>query len=685
MVPPVQHEHSKTDLLVEVRWKGLSIDNSPFKVPVSHKTLCWSVRDYPESHCIVNHPITAIVSAADGTNGPVNEGGFRISVSHDGQQDALEAKVKAIIGEENEFSVSFTPPDEGLYHLSICYNEELVPDGDIDFEVKEVFVRDFPKNPCQVNETVTMTLDASNASSTSISKESIKASICRFAQNGDAVDAEVAVFVDPAGLPGQENVFAITFTPLSTGSHKMKVFFDDVQLKRDMPFEVVAPRLANPRMTVQDFSHDDTHCVVKVHLLAPNSILKGFRAEHRMLEDGEYDVQAMGEDTGKSLHADFHQEGAGEYIVTLHTVTPDTYGLSIRYFGDLIKCCPFAVDVKPNVVSYDPVIPFDIDTIELVLDTSECPHKTTKDDFTVTVRSAYTQSVYEQVGMAEDPQDPDLFRVCFLPHQYDEFTVDVKWFCLHVDGSPFSIPFKQQTSRPQVSVNFQPSCGSRTSIAAKLNGEESDTVEHTDSRSLPAGTTFKVLFYKDEDSDFPNDETRLPGPVLEGRGHPAEGGGGSDAESCGSYSLEPAPLPQIAVQQYKRGHYQIWFVDYQSGHYSLHVYSLGKEIKGSPFPISTIPKRPDFEMMEDVQVSGRRGILSARVWVEEDDTTRPVPITLAMSLAREKAIVKFKDVRRDVYQLMLYWNYVPFRESPFVLTKHHDSAVYQETKRNRDK
>lgn len=682
-----------------MRWKSLLIDNSPLRVPIvvsSHKVLSWSVRDYPESHCIVNHPITAIVNTSDDTSGLVDEGGFGISVSHNGRQDALEAKVKTISGEENEFSVSFTPPDEGLYHLSICYNEEPVPDGDIDFEVKEVFVRDFPKNPCQVNETITMTLDASNASSTSISEESIKASIYRFAQSGDAIDAEVAVRVEPAGLDGQDNVFAITFTPQSTGSHKMKVFFDDVQLKRDVPFEVVAPHLANPRLTVQSFSHDDTHCVVKVCLLAPDSILKGFCAEHRVLEDGEglgeYDVKAVGSDTGKSLCADFHQEGTGEYVVTLRTATPDTYALSIRYFGELIECCPFAVDVMPKIVSYDPVIPFDIDAIELVLDTSECAHKTTKGDFTVTVRSAATQSAYEQVGVAEDAQDSDLYRVSFLPQQYDDFTVDVKWFCLPVDGSPFSIPFKQRTSRPRVLVNFQPSSGSRTSIAAKLNSIESDTVEHTDTDSLSLseaeGTTFTVLFFKDDDSVLPpNDETGLPEPVLEVRGDPAEGEG-SDAESRGSYSLEPAPLPQIAVQQYKRGHYQIWFVDYQSGCYSLHVYSLGKEIKGSPFPISTVPQRPDFEMMEDtrVLVSGRCGILSARVWVEEEGgVARPVPITLTMSPTREKAIVKFKDVRREIYQLMLYWNYVPFRENPFELTKHHDSAVHQETKRNRDK
>ena len=83
-------------------------------------------------------------------------------------------------------------------------------------------------------------------------------------------------------------------------------------------------------------------------------------------------------------------------------------------------------------------------------------------------------------------------------------------------------------------------------------------------------------------------------------------------------------------------------------------------------------------MLENVQVirGKRRGILAASV---RGKKTGPTPITtLAVTPEGDQAVIKFNDEARDIYELNLYWyttKYEPFKGAPFLLTKHHESAV----------
>lgn len=110
---------------------------------------------------------------------------------------------------------------------------------------------------------------------------------------------------------------------------------------------------------------------------------------------------------------------------------------------------------------------------------------------------------------------------------------------------------------------------------------------------------------------------------------------------------------------------------------------------GSPFPIdtTTIPQMasPAGEMMESVLITHRArfGCLAASVRGNE---IGPTPITMALTPDGEPrhAIIHFDDEVRDIYTLKLYWytkQYELFEGAPFLLTKHHESAVRANTKK----
>lgn len=684
-----------------MKWNGYPIPGSPYEVTVQQLNISPYVREYPESHCVVNQSITTILDASQVVKhkGTISKENFKIEVAYDnGFQVKLKPEEIKIYeeGEKNVFAVTFTPPKTGTYRMNIDFDNKAIPDSGLLFEVKtKVFVREYPTDQCYVNKPITLILDATNASTSVIDKRLIEAYISCDQENN------VLVKVDP--LMDENNVFAVTFTPHETGHYKLKLDFDKECVPEGiLCFEIIKPILTSSQLTVQSFDHDDTNCLVKVKLHANDGILEGFRkcvtydqpitsspyhgySTTSAISESKYAIKAVGKETGEVLYPGFYQERNNEYSILISTAVPDLYMLYVHYYGELLQCCPFPVDITTKVVTYDPVIPFEVGTsnyIELVLDTSNGV-KTSATDFNVKVFSDTTQSFFTASVVEESP---DLFRASFLPQQYGDFKIEVSWFCLPISNSPLFIPFKQRATRPRVTVNFPPNMGSRVSISVVLSkGPEayhadfypqaemsSDIKDSTDNTGLPkAELSFSAL---------PEDDAG----VLSDKRDDKQSDGGSN----GSYSLQDPFIPEVAVQQYKRGYYEISFLEHQERKYYLHVYCLGQEIKGSPFLINlSLMEKP--HSMEDelksvkVRVErshvrmGGYGILSASV---KGQAIGPVPITLKVTPDLDLAVIQFKDTQfkntqRDIYELRMYWNYVQFQGAPFLLTKHHESAA----------
>lgn len=697
-----------------MKWNDYLVPGSPFLVQV-HSTSpaqrCF-VREYPVSHLVVGHPITVIIDAtkACNTSRPRLDN-FKVDVTYG---DYLISDSHVRDESENVFAIVFTPPSKDLYLMDIYYEGERIADSGLEFIVDEVVVQNCP-NVCYVDEPIEVTVDATSASSTAISKQGIKPLLY------DAQGQDLSSSIDVDCI--KENLFPMGFTPHKVGRYKMNVEVDEKAIPEvELHFDVKRPPLVNPQLSVVSFTHDSTNCLVTLRLIANESELDGFfytadqqreSLDVRSEQQGAYHVKTVGTKTGTALQPHFHQERNGEYSITLSTAVPDLYSLSVHYFGDLLTCCPFPVDLRPAVTMYDPVIPFQVGTsnfIELVMDTSKT-NETSVDDFKVEVLSTTTQSVIA-ADVSEDSLD--LFRASFLPLQDDNYKINVSWFCLPIAGSPFLIPFRQRLTIPRVKVSYQPHIGPRTLIAARITlahddrqtyslatcttilGSSSTSLDTTGSRESDASSLpIRAPDYDDltssardsEPVNLPISEDCDPTnniPVLEELdvNLPVD-----DAESVDkSYFMQNMPLPIVAMQQFKRGHYEIWFVDYQIGKYLLDVMCIpGRRITGSPFLIDTttvpIAPSPDGEVMERVQIcrGTRYGFLAASVRGNE---TGPTPITIAMTPNQEepdKAVIKFEDEVRDIYTLKLYWynkrQYELFKGAPFLLTKHHESAV----------
>lgn len=509
------------------------------------------------------------------------------------------------------------------------------------------------------------------------------------------------------------SMFAVEFTPPSEDVYLMDIYYqkkliadsglkfvvsDDLNrvnmkctppktsscdVNSDDRTPVTCPPLVNPQLSVVSFMHDDTDCLVTLRLIAKHSMLEGFLGENQQ--------HCVGKKTGNALqvyvHKDLEKEKNGEYAITLCTAVPDVYSLSLRYFGDLLTCCPYTVDMCPAVTVFDPVVPFRVGTssfIELVFNTSEA-HKTSAGDFKVKVLSATSQS---EIPTSLSEVSPQLFLLSFRPIQDEDYSVHVSWFCLPIAGSPFNIHFRQRLRSPQVKVHFQSYTGLRTLMQAQLMLAGVEECPHYSLAVcvFQLGDTVATKISEGhagvlESSPQAGECTRL---LSSGDQHTATS---DDAESISdSYSVQDTmSLPRIVMQQYKRGHYEIWFVDFQAGKYSLDVLcSPRRRINGSPFLIdtTTIP-RPAlsrgvaWEMMESMQIcrETRRAYLAASVTGEK---LGPVSISMVMTPCQEKAIIKFDDEVRDVYALNLYWytqKYELFKGAPFLLTEHHKSAI----------
>ncbi len=637
---------SEAVLKVDVKLHGRHISDSPFTVPVEPRTPPQSVyfQLYPEDYCLVNQPITAILDASEAiTDG--SHKNFHLELKYGQHTEKIEPSHK----DTGEYDVCFTPTEEGTYYLNVKYDGVPIPENGIKFEVKktEVFIVDYPKTGL-IYQPITVTL---NACSDFIRHNLLKAHV----QNGQG-----------SILPHSRNgdIVKVTYVPHTVGKHEMKIQYDGEYIT-DAPLEFEVTSSCLPKLSVKGFSHNGDQCQVRVSLLMEDVTLEGFKrmSAHSSQESGSpYYVKAVGEKTGHILYpAEFRCVKDGEFGILFLTTVPDDYLLSVYYYEQLIPCCPFPLDITSHVTYYDPVVPFQVapsNAIELVLDTSEAPAASTStDDFKIQVSPSDS---FEGMRIVEEA--PELFRISFQPSKDDDFSIKISWFCLPITSSPISIPFKQRDTKPLISVSFEPHMGSRVSIAAKLLDNNGNGKKHLQAELRPKPVTDK----NGPSESFSHDGSRVQDD--------------KQSDEC-SYSLLPAP--RIALQQFKRGQYEIWFRDYERGHYFLHVYCFGQELKGSPFYLDTTSKTPAKPprkrgKMQVVKLKNQRlgrgqmGILAASV---TGRNVGPVKISLAVTENNDLAVVKFNDRHpHDIYDLCIYWNYKEFLGSPFELTKHYESA-----------
>lgn len=620
------------DYVISVTLNGRHIEGSPFSV--CHPDIY--VREYPVNHCVVNQPITTILDASEGITGTISEDGFNVDISYSNNINFPHEliTIKPIPEEINVFTVNFTPKKTGIYSMKITYNKMAISDPDpiIKFEVikPRISVREMSSPPYLVNQPITMILDANKANTPTVDKRDINVHV-------DIEQELVCAEVNP--IAEEHNVFQVQFTPMKTGNCNILLRFGEGTIPEDtVLLNITKPVLLDPKLEVKDFSHEKTNCLVKLNLFAKGAMLEGFKYRFTPTDSvplnfstsNNYSVVAIGKKT--TVYPEFSSQKEGEFSILISTLVPDIFKLYVYYYSELISCCPFSVDITPKVITYDAVVPFEMGPtsfIELVLDISNAQTITKSNHLSVEVFSGTTRPPI--IANVVEEAD-DLFRASFSPKEYGDYRFEIKWFSLPISSSMIS--FKQRTVQPPVTIEFQPNFGPRVSLSARLD-RESERVS----------------------------ETSAPSACKE-------------AVESGSYEVNDSPLPKLAVQQYKRGCYEISFLDHQSGKYLLHVFCFGQEINGSPFPVNCnlVMKSPvSGDKLRNVVLNGS-DVFSASVEIQGQKTN--VPIT-HLDATPELATIEFEDTERHIYDLRLYWNHIEFEGSPFSL---HESAAKKQGK-----
>lgn len=598
--------YSYTPLLPGNYSISVLIDGHPLRGSPFTEFFCYDiyVREYPTDCCFVNEPITTIVAADESVGSKVGKENFNVVLSfQDGQtKERLPDRVVSMKyhDEKNVFAFIFTPEKAGQYLLSLAYNGISLPSPDdkLEFDVKSQFtLRKSSVPPYLRNKPITAILEV-NDHELSVDMKKIQL------LGDEQADLQVNTL--------ENNVFTVKFTPRIIGEYKLNLSIGDKAVPDSLMYNI-----SDPKLSLQELSHDDTNCLVQANLQLEGATLEGFKVQpvvtsdqspstQHALEGSNFGVIAVGEKT-KRIYPTINQHQEDQYSIHFGTNVADVYMLYVCYNGELLSCCPCSIDVNPKVEVFDHVIPFEADIsspVELLFSITHAQKISTR-DFTVRVASKATNSAVSPNLVEEEP---GLFRVSFLPRGDDTFSIDISWYSLPITSSPILITYKQRTYGPPVAINFQPNMGSRVSVSATVEDAETDNPE--------------------------------------------------------------LPLPQVAVQQYKRGCYEISLLRCQRKKYCLHVFCSGDEIDGSPMlvdatqlPASSVSNADELTSFHISDTD----VFSVSVRVLKDQ--RKVIPDLKKATP-ELVTIQFKDRERHVYDLRLYWNDSLVKGAPFILAKH---------------
>ena len=316
-----------------------------------------------------------------------------------------------------------------------------------------------------------------------------------------------------------------------------------------------------------------------------------------------FTVDAKGLQTGAIPMCSLVPTGEDTYSIQFTASQPDDYRVEIEYNGNKIPGSPFTLAIRI------PPCPEKVKSYDPVL-----PFKAGGDEIELffDVRNAGVGTLSANVTdsssddwfqfVTVEEESQDLYRVSFVPPKNDTYTVTVNWSGKPVPGSPFKIDYKEQLVEPQVYIEFHPDESKPGRMSATAHGANS--------------------------------------------GHVA-----------------------TEIRQFRRGVYQITFLPPYREIFNLKVFWFEQELKGSPFVVDLMPSPP--KMLPEgirvvslaVNVKRQSGLFSAFVVDRQSRLVRP--LRLSLSDNKDHVNINFNDLKRDKYELFVFWNQNLICGSPF--------------------
>ena len=583
---------------LSVRYYDRQLKDCSFQVQVLEEgplSQCW-FREWPESDLVAKEDITVILDTTqvqDSIIDRLRELEFEVKCEH--EDKVVQYEVDRVKFEPNVFSLNFKPPRKGHYSIFTRYRGDCIAENGLDLEVfpRPLFTPDLkPFHYVHVPFNLTVTLDKGVAIDYSYYGYNLEDLVVEVAQEG-SVKRRVSgqVSGDSYSVQVCASVVGIMSFTLTHGQlHYQKAIATTI---RDLP---------PPTLTCQEVSHDGQQCVATLFLHSPHSHLAGYTSKK----------VAVGVKENVELEPALEDLGAGDFLVTLTTCTPDLYKLSLYYYGQLLPVCPFLVDMtmsSAEVMVYDPVIPYELGAaIEIVLDTSKAGPTTTS-QLKFIVKDCKDKDL--QLKIRAEQESDDLYRLTFVPYKYGIYKAHI-WRCDQpIKNSPLILPFEPR-GHALANITYRPNLGARVVVTAILREKEAN-------------------------------------------------------------SISTSSLPQLTVQQYQQGQHLIRLHGCQQNVFQLHVFCLGNEVKGSPFEINTtkpplgIATPPQHCMLRLPKNEYRsHGYLIAEL-LNDKNEAEISKFTLNNDQNIAHLEISKKTEPWQPCQVQLYWNNVPFCGGPFTL------------------
>ena len=635
-VPGLLKVSSSLQAYVElsVFWHNLHIPGSPYRVRVLRQglpTQCW-LREWPESHLVIHNLITVLLDATEVDDDVYNrQNELTVGVHHE-VNGSVDCPICEVEDEVNVFSLKFVPPWKGLYCMDVQYRGEVIAESGLDLDVHAPLFESFLEAcySCYKPLKFRIDMNASMADDYGYSINELEVTISQ----GRGHISEIHI---------TGNSCWVNLVPIETGDLGLTLMHAEINYSNEIKTEILA--LPPSKLTCREVSHDGSQCVAQLDLYSPDRTLTGYKNGLEFLLNGTSSnevsdkTMAKGVTTGTIVYPEIKHTDGAQFEVSITTMTPDHYDVYLYYYGSIIPACPFRVDMTTvthpsKVMLYDPVLPFELDKpIELVLDTSRAGH-TEITDLSLTLRTSMDKEV--DVDLQTVKEAEHLFRMKFVVHNYDVYHVHLRRCGVEIEHSPVSLPLLEK-KRALATIKYQPNLGSRVVVTASLTLKSDE--EHSVSGESHVATVM------DEDS--------------------------------GTYNI--MLLPEMSVQQYEKGWYLIRMFGYQQNIFLLHVFCLGKELKGSPFTIDTTKPPltrplPTNKSILSVQLPPTKyrsyGNLSASV-VGKGKGPRDIPVEISkfeIDPEKELAYIEIYNKKgKHPCDLELFWNHIPFCGSPFTL------------------
>ena len=393
---------------VNIQWGGEEVPGSPFTLSVEDKPQADKIT-YSGPHYKVgsSEPVTLDVNAEDAGAGKLN-------ATCSGKEVGT-VQVEVAPTQPKKYLVSFTPPKDDIYSLSVMWLTENIRDSPFKINLippdASKCVVTGPEVPLDPHEPIVLYVNASNAGNGKIASSAV----------GDQTGEK-----DVDIKESRPNEFVLSFVPEITDFYTMNVMWAGDSVP-GAPFRVNSSAANADRVMI---------CEPPSAMLEAGQAI-GICFDTSQGGKGVLTAVCKGKNIGEiPITVRQRSINKDKFDVRFLPPEPDIFFINVMWSGLDVKGSPFTINLMPVDVSkirvIGPNMPHGSDgPVELMLQTAGAG----KGKVTGTCSGKKTG----QVEVVIKETSTDIFQLCFIPPEPDMYTFDVQYGSQKLHGSPFSI------------------------------------------------------------------------------------------------------------------------------------------------------------------------------------------------------------------------------------------------------